>query len=235
MDQAAPSIETVTVTAAKSAPSHLWGGNGFSFHDLLDAINPLQHIPVVSTIYRRITGDRPGNVAEIVGDGLFGGVIGLAAGAVNVALREATGKDVGETITAWVTGDDKKPDEKPPEPPPQPAQAAPQVALAKLPPADPPPDPKPSAAPRPALNPLDSGRRFIPIDVSQRGIQAIRAASSAHQSVPVPLDLPPGAVLSSPVTPVDYAQKMREGLDKYDAMLAQRTGGLAGGSVDQIH
>ena len=60
MDAAPPGIETVTVNAARPAQSHFWAGNGFSFHDLLDTINPLQHLPVVSTIYRAITGDRPG-------------------------------------------------------------------------------------------------------------------------------------------------------------------------------
>ena len=29
----------------------------FSFHDLLDIVNPLQHLPVIGTIYRAITGD----------------------------------------------------------------------------------------------------------------------------------------------------------------------------------
>ena len=29
----------------------------FTFDDLIDVINPLQHLPIVSTIYRAITGD----------------------------------------------------------------------------------------------------------------------------------------------------------------------------------
>ncbi|MGQ3031076.1 MAG: hypothetical protein ACT60Q_22290, partial [Ferrovibrionaceae bacterium] len=35
----------------------LFGDEGFSFKTVLDTINPLQHIPIVSTIYRELTGD----------------------------------------------------------------------------------------------------------------------------------------------------------------------------------
>ena len=34
-----------------------FGKDGFTFFDFLDVINPLQHIPVVSTLYRSLTGD----------------------------------------------------------------------------------------------------------------------------------------------------------------------------------
>ncbi|MGB6086494.1 MAG: hypothetical protein WBF74_07845, partial [Parvibaculum sp.] len=32
----------------------------FGFSDFLDVINPLQHIPIVSSIYRELTGDELG-------------------------------------------------------------------------------------------------------------------------------------------------------------------------------
>jgi hypothetical protein len=92
------------------APSqtHAWkDGGSFSFHDILDLLNPLQHIPLVSTLYRWITGDNPGNVARVVGDGLYGGPIGAASGLFNIAFKEESGKDVGEMAVAMVTGDDK--------------------------------------------------------------------------------------------------------------------------------
>ena len=34
-----------------------FGSDGFSFLDVLDIINPLQHLPVISTLYRQVTGD----------------------------------------------------------------------------------------------------------------------------------------------------------------------------------
>lgn len=95
-------IQTETITVKGQAPtaekSHLWAGDHFSFHDLIDAINPLQHIPVVSTIYRAVTGDTLGNAARVVGDGIYGGVIGVIAGLVDVSVIENTGKDIGGNV-----------------------------------------------------------------------------------------------------------------------------------------
>ena len=96
-----PATENITVKAqAPAEKSHLWVGDHFSFHDILDAINPLQHIPVVSTIYRAVTGDALGNASRVVGDGLYGGVIGVIAGLVDVSVIENTGKDIGGNIMA---------------------------------------------------------------------------------------------------------------------------------------
>jgi hypothetical protein len=108
-----PTVLNVPVTAsdaakaAASAPgaSHAWKDGSFGFHDLLDTLNPLQHIPVIGSIYRWATGDEPGNVARIVGDGIFGGVIGLGAGLLSVAVKEETGKDPGEMMIAALTGE----------------------------------------------------------------------------------------------------------------------------------
>lgn len=83
--------------------------DGFSFGDLLDTINPLQHIPVISTIYREVTGDTIGPVARIVGGTIFGGPVGFAASALDAGFAAATGKDVGETVVAMITGDEGTP------------------------------------------------------------------------------------------------------------------------------
>ncbi len=80
----------------------------FGFFDVLDMINPLQHIPVVSTIYRNLTGDGIGPAARVVGGAAFGGPIGAAAGIVNALVQIETGKDVGENMVASVNGSDDK-------------------------------------------------------------------------------------------------------------------------------
>lgn len=54
---------------------------GFSFHDLLEDLNPLQYIPVVGSIYRAVTGDE-GNgtlrfVASLGTSFALGGPLGL--------------------------------------------------------------------------------------------------------------------------------------------------------------
>ena len=47
--------------------SGFFGADGLTFGDVLDVINPLQHIPVVSTIYRAITGDEISPGARVAG------------------------------------------------------------------------------------------------------------------------------------------------------------------------
>lgn len=84
----------------------VFGADGLTFEDLLDVVNPLQHIPVVSTIYRSLTGDTIAPGPRLAGGGLFGGFIGLAAAAVNVAVEGSTGKDIGDHVYAMVTGGD---------------------------------------------------------------------------------------------------------------------------------
>ncbi len=78
----------------------LFGDEGFSFKTVLDTINPLQHIPIVSTIYRELTGDIPGPASQVAGGALFGGVIGFVASLFNVQVEGVTGKDIGAHAVA---------------------------------------------------------------------------------------------------------------------------------------
>jgi hypothetical protein len=94
----------ITQPAPEDGKSHLWAQKGFRFHDLLDAINPLQHLPGISTVYRWITGDSIGNIPRIVGDALYGGIPGFISGLFGVLLKEETGKDVGEHVVATLFG-----------------------------------------------------------------------------------------------------------------------------------
>jgi len=50
-----------------------------TFLDIVDAVNPLQHIPLISSIYRNISGDSISDVPKFVGGALYGGPIGLVA------------------------------------------------------------------------------------------------------------------------------------------------------------
>jgi hypothetical protein len=77
-----------------------FGDDGLTFSTLLDVVNPLQHIPFVSTIYREVTGDKIAPAAKLIGDTLFGGPIGLALSAVDVTVQGETGKDMGQHIVA---------------------------------------------------------------------------------------------------------------------------------------
>jgi len=72
-----------------------FGKDGFTFFDFLDIVNPLQHIPLVSTLYRSMTGDEIDPGAKIAGGTLFGGPIGAAVSIADVAMEESTGLDFG--------------------------------------------------------------------------------------------------------------------------------------------
>ena len=81
-------------------PFSLWGSDGLTFGDIFDIINPLQHIPIVSTIYRAITGDDIAAAPKVAGGALFGGVIGLVLSIIDTAIEQITGQDTGEHILA---------------------------------------------------------------------------------------------------------------------------------------
>ena len=76
--------------------------SGSFFENLLDIINPLQHIPVVSTIYRAITGDQIAAPARLIGGALFGGPLGFASASANLLLEEVTGDDLAGHALALV-------------------------------------------------------------------------------------------------------------------------------------
>ena len=99
--QSAPAAST-SAAATQSFLSRIWGEDGFSFGDIWDAINPLQHVPVVSTLYRALTGDAIAPAPRILGDTLFGGPIGAATGVANAVLKYLSGKDVGEHVLAML-------------------------------------------------------------------------------------------------------------------------------------
>lgn len=80
----------------------LFGDDGLDFFDFLDIINPLQHIPVISTLYRRLTGDELAAAPRVLGGALYGGPIGAASSLVNAIVEGQTGKDIGEHAVAWM-------------------------------------------------------------------------------------------------------------------------------------
>lgn len=77
------------------------------FHHLLDVVNPLQHLPIIGTIYRAITGERLDPVEKIAGDTLYGGLWGAVASVADVAFEGLTGKSFEDTAIALFKSDDK--------------------------------------------------------------------------------------------------------------------------------
>ncbi len=84
-----------------------FGDDGLTFADLIDIINPLQHIPLISTFYRNITGDTIDPAARIAGGALFGGPIGVALAVANTISNQIDGKDIGERVLALFKGQEE--------------------------------------------------------------------------------------------------------------------------------
>jgi hypothetical protein len=76
------------------------GKDGLTFADLLDVINPLQHLPVIGDLYRSITGDTISAPARMAGGAIYGGPIGFVSSLVNTVVEEVTGSDVGGNLLA---------------------------------------------------------------------------------------------------------------------------------------
>jgi hypothetical protein len=94
-----------TTTTSPLSASNFFSEGGPSFSDLLDTINPLHHIPIVSSIYENLTGDTQSTAAKLAGGALFGGPIGFITSLADSIFQQATGKDMGGTMIAALTGD----------------------------------------------------------------------------------------------------------------------------------
>lgn len=129
------------------------GEQSFSFSDFLSIINPLQHIPVVGTLYRAITGDTIKPAPKVIGGLLFGGPVGLVSAAFNAILEQTTGKDLGDQALALV-----RPTPNAPAP-----EAPPQYAAAHEPSAPVPAEVEAEAAPM-SGSPLDDTAAAEPLN-----------------------------------------------------------------------
>ena len=93
-------IPTLTVTESRDSPDRYEAEAEMSFGDFLDIINPLQHIPLVNTVYREVTGDTIKPSSKVIGGILFGGPLGGMASIANAVVEQAQGKDIGGQIMA---------------------------------------------------------------------------------------------------------------------------------------
>ena len=128
----------------------LWGDDGFTFGDLVDVLNPLQHIPVVSWAYRAITGDQIAPGAMAMGGGLYGGLAGFTLGTAQGMIEGNTGKSTGANLVAMFQQD------------PGPGDLPENTAVAMAAPTAPAAFPGPLPAPAPTGLPL-AGQNQPPI------------------------------------------------------------------------
>jgi|MDSW01.1.fsa_nt_gb hypothetical protein len=78
-------------------------GKPFGFGDLVDIVNPLQHIPVLSTLYRNVTGDEIRGSGRVLGGAIFGGPLGAGGSLMNVVVKDSTGKDIPDMALSSFT------------------------------------------------------------------------------------------------------------------------------------
>ena len=93
--------------AASAAPAPKPPAPGLRFTDVLSALNPLQYLPVVGTIYRAVTGDTIPEALRLGGSllvsGLISGPIGIVTTVAMEIAEKVTGIDpdqIGRTLLA---------------------------------------------------------------------------------------------------------------------------------------
>lgn len=92
--------QTNTAPAISNADTEI-KSDDFGFLDILDMLNPIQHIPLIGQAYRAITGDVIKPVAEVIGGAIFGGPIGAATGAVSAVV----GDDIKQAFAGFMQDD----------------------------------------------------------------------------------------------------------------------------------
>lgn len=176
-------------------------GEGMSFWDVLDVVNPLQHIPGVNKVYQAITGDTIRTPAKVAGAALFFGPVGLALAGADAILEKETGKDAMDHVaSALGLENDAAPAEDDPftVTAPRPAQTA---EAAEAPQAT----PIASAAPAPTAGPveLSSGQAALLESLMGGGqslpsapstMAALAATAPAAMAAPAPAALPMAAL-----------------------------------------
>ncbi len=74
----------------------------YAFKDVLDIINPLQHIPIVGSLYRSVTGDEIKPASQIIGGSIFGGPIGAVTSTINAISEMQTGSNLNDSAFSMV-------------------------------------------------------------------------------------------------------------------------------------
>ncbi|MGE4351704.1 MAG: hypothetical protein AB7E52_05900 [Bdellovibrionales bacterium] len=94
-----PKISRSARMACAEKATHVsYEEDDFSLGDLVDLLNPLQHIPLIGTLYRELTGDEIKPEVQIAGSALFGLATGsllvsTAVGVASAAFESSTGEE----------------------------------------------------------------------------------------------------------------------------------------------
>jgi hypothetical protein len=206
--------ENETASVEQTAPSEKsgikwWSKGSFSFKDILDMINPLQHLPIVSTLYRAFTGEGIGGVARIVGAAIYGragGIGSMVSSLVNSVFGAVTGKDLGERVFAAVFGSPKSAATPAQASPPMTASVARETPSRRLVLSL-----APVAEPSPAGRDIPTTYRQSPASAtvaSARKMADLKARSDAPVVVPGGLIFPERKVTKDMIAALDLYDRM---------------------------
>ena len=214
-----------TPMAADPAPAD-WGGDGFGFNDFLDLINPLQHVPGVSTLYRAVTGDAIADEARFIGHIVYGGPLGLIAATAETLATDRDGRGLSENLAAWWGGETETALAARPPGPPTALHTPRDGAATRAGPADHALAPAPPATPKSAaaLTPETADLQQIKGDLLDAFIQR-------ENNAPAPTSKILGAATAVPLAPpptangangTQLAHWMMLALDRYRQQAGQR-------------
>lgn len=85
--------------------NYLTGEDGLAFADVFDSVNILNHVPLVSDVYQSEVEHDISPLSELVGGYAFGGPIGLAYSAADLAIESFSGKSIYENISGFLFSD----------------------------------------------------------------------------------------------------------------------------------
>jgi len=164
----APTRIDIRPTPENGGDQAFFGKDGLTFRDVIDAINPLNHIPIVSDVFASATDHKASTASKLIGGTLLGGPIGFVASLATIIFENATGESPTQAAYAALTGTTAQPtqlaDVTPPEP----------VELAGL---------SPAASPAAMSAPTMNQSTTAPISTKDKAVLDLYGTStSAHAS-----------------------------------------------------
>ena len=115
INRGTPNNQTYNLSNIDENNVSLFKNNSNNFYDssqsslsFVDMLNPLQHIPVVSSVYRHLTNDQIHPVARMAGGAIFGGPIGAIASIIDILVQTHTGADISRHAARVFTDDTPK-------------------------------------------------------------------------------------------------------------------------------
>lgn len=101
-------MDFAAMEARQRASAPAQADQDFGFADFIDMINPLQHIPIISSIYREATGDTISPTMKVAGGAIFGGPLGAIGSLIGAIYEQSSGEEIESTVAGWF-GDSKSP------------------------------------------------------------------------------------------------------------------------------